>query len=113
MKTRCVISLIVVGAFVLLSQPAIADDLADLKATHKILLKAVNTGDVKTIFEYWQEGTIWIPDTGGFPMVTKKAIVLPLFTKFFEKNTFRTICTRPTTVLLAIRVLFGVSEHRR
>ena len=91
MKSRCVISLMVVAAFMLISQPAIADDLADLKATHKILLRAVNTGDVKTIFEYWQEGTIWFTDEGGFPMVTKKAFVLPLFTKFFEKHTFRTI----------------------
>jgi ketosteroid isomerase-like protein len=85
------ISLIALGAFILLPQAVLADDLADLKATHKTLLKAVNTGDVKTIFEYWQEGAIWVPDAFGFPMVTKRAISLPLFTKFFETHTFRTM----------------------
>jgi len=35
MRTRIIISLVVVAAFIFLSQPAIADDLADLKATHQ------------------------------------------------------------------------------
>jgi ketosteroid isomerase-like protein len=91
MKTRWVISFIVLGAFIFLPQTAIADDLADLKATHKTILKAVNTGDVKGIFEVWQEGAIWVPDTAGFPIVTTRARGIQMFTKFFETHTFRTI----------------------
>ena len=51
MKTRWVISLMVLGAFVLISQPAIADDLADLKAAHMSWVKALNTGDVETFMD--------------------------------------------------------------
>ena len=56
MRTRCIISLLVVAAFMLLAQPAIADDLADLKATHQRYLKAQNTGDLETMFQIWQDG---------------------------------------------------------
>jgi len=91
MKTRCLISLMVVAAFMLISQPAIADDLADLKATHQIILKAWNTGDVKTAFEYWQEGAIWSPNECGFIWVTQKALGIQMFTKFFETYTYRTM----------------------
>ncbi|MFX0203586.1 MAG: YybH family protein [Candidatus Hodarchaeota archaeon] len=90
MKTRCLISLMFLAAFMLMSQPALADDLADLKATHMTILKALNTGDVKTIFEYWQEGAIWFPDECGFVWVTKKAPGIKMFTKFFETYTLRT-----------------------
>ena len=58
MKTRCIIALIVVAAFMLLSQHAIADDLADLKAAHQMYDKAWNTGNVPGVFEIWQDGGI-------------------------------------------------------
>ena len=90
MKTRCSISLMAVAAFMLMSQPAIADDLADLKAAHMTLLKALNTGDVKTILEYWQEGMIWSPNECGFIWVTQKAQGIQMFTKFLETYTYRT-----------------------
>ena len=89
MKTRCVISLIVVAAFMILSQPAIADDLADLKATHQRLQKAWNTSDMITVFEIWQDGGISIPSSHAFPMVTNSAIGLKIFTKWLETHTFR------------------------
>ena len=90
MKTRWLISLMVTAAFMLFSQPAIADDLADLKATHMNYMKALNTGDVKAIFEYWQEGAVWSPDECGFIWVTKKAVGIQMFTKWFETYTYRT-----------------------
>ena len=89
MKTRCVISLIVVAAFMLLSQPAIADDLAELKATHQRLQKAWNTDDLITVFEIWQDGAIWLPSSQAFPVVTNSAIGLKMFTKFLETHTYR------------------------
>ena len=90
MKSRWVISLIVLGAFILLPQVALADDLADLKATHMNYIKALNIGDVKTIFEYWQEGAIWSPNECAFIWVTKKAVGIQRFTKWFETYTLRT-----------------------
>jgi ketosteroid isomerase-like protein len=89
MKTRWVISLIVLGAFIALPQAVLADDLADLKAAHHKLLKAVNTGDIPGIFEVWQEGAIWIPDSQGFPMVTNTEGGIRMFTKFFETHIYR------------------------
>ena len=91
MKTRWVISLIVLGAFILLPQAAIADDLADLKAAHKQISKAVNTGDVKGIFEVWQEGGIWIPSERAFPIVTKTAVGIKMFTMLFERYIFQSV----------------------
>ena len=89
MKTRCVISLIVVAAFMLLSQPAIADDLADLKAAHQMYDKAWNTGDVAGVFEIWQDGGIWLPSSHAFPIVTNSAIGLKMFTKWLETHIYR------------------------
>jgi ketosteroid isomerase-like protein len=89
MKTRCVISLMVVAAFMLLSQPAIADDLAELKATHQRFQKAWNTGDMITVFEIWQDGAIWLPSSQAFPVVTNSAIGLQMFTKWLETHIYR------------------------
>ncbi len=89
MKTRCIISLIVVAAFMILSQPAIADDLADLKATHQRYSKAWNTGDLDTVFEIWQDGAIWLPSSQAFPVVTNSAIGLKMFTKWLETHIYR------------------------
>ena len=85
MKTRCLISLMVVAAIMIFSQPALADDLADLKAAHKKILRAVNTGDVQSMFEIWQEGAIYISTEFGFPMVTSRARGIQVWSKLFEK----------------------------
>jgi hypothetical protein len=74
MRTRIVVSLMVIAAFMFISQPAIAVDLADLKTAHQMYDKAWNTGDVAAVFEVWQDGGIWIPSTYGFPIVTNSAI---------------------------------------
>ena len=91
MKTRCVIFLMALAAFMIISQPAIADDPADLKGAHQKMLKAVNTGDIQGIFEVWQEGAIWLPDTLGFPVVTNIEQGIRMFTKLFETHTYRVI----------------------
>ncbi len=89
MKTRIIISLMVVAAFMFLSQPAIADDLADLKATHQRFDKAWNTADMDTVFEIWQDGGIWIPTNQGFPVVTNSAMGKSMFAKWLESHIYR------------------------
>jgi len=89
MKTRCLISLIVLGAFILLPQATLADDLADLKATHQRYWKAWNTGDMITVFEIWQDGAIWLPCSQAFPIITNSALGLKMFTKWLETHTSR------------------------
>ena len=89
MRTRIIISLITVAVFMLLTQPAIADDLADLKATHQRYMKAWNTGDIDTVFEIWQDGGIWLPTNQGFPVVTNSAIGIPMFKKWLESHIYR------------------------
>ena len=89
MKSRFVIPFMVIVALVFLSQTAIADDLADLKAAHQMFNKAWNTGDVETIFQIWQDGGIWLPINRGFPDVTNSAIGKQMFTKWFETHIYR------------------------
>lgn len=89
MRTRIIISLIVVAVFMLISQPAIADDLADLKAAHQMYDKAWNTGDVIGAFAIWQDGGIWIPSMYAFPMVTNSAMGIQMFTEWLETHIFR------------------------
>ena len=89
MRTRIIISLIVVAAFMLLSQPAIADDLADLKAAHQAYDKAWNTGDVAGVFEIWQDGAIWLSTSQAFPIVTNSARGIQMFTMWLETHIFR------------------------
>ena len=89
MRTRCIISLLVVAALILLAQPAIADDLADLKATHQKFVKAWNTGDMETVFQIWQDGGIWLPADRAFPDVTNSAIGKQMFTKWLETHMYR------------------------
>ena len=79
-RTRIIVSLIVVAAFMFFSQPSIADDLADLKATHQRYDKAWNTGDVAGVFEIWQDGGIRLPTSQGFPIVTNSAMGIQMFT---------------------------------
>ena len=89
MKSRYVILLMVIAALVFLSQPAIADDLADLKAAHQMYDKAWNTGDVAGVFEIWQDGGIWVPSNYGFPIVTNSARGIQMFTMWLETHIFR------------------------
>ena len=74
MKTRCVLSSMVLIAFMLISQPAIADDLADLKAAGEKVFQVWNTGDAEGIFDLWPEdGGIWLSATRAFPITVKKS----------------------------------------
>jgi ketosteroid isomerase-like protein len=91
MKPRWVISLVLLGALILLPQAVLADDLADLKAAHQKMLKAVNAGNVQGIFEVWQEGAIWVPDDIGFPIVTSIEEGTRMFTRFFASHIYRVI----------------------
>jgi ketosteroid isomerase-like protein len=77
-----------VAAFIILSQPAIADDLSDLKATHQRFIKAWNTADLETVFEIWQDGGIWLPTDRAFPYVTNTARGKALFAKWFETHIY-------------------------
>ena len=89
MRTRFVIVIMVIAALVFLSQPAIADDLADLKAAHQRFIKAWNTGDMNTVFEIWQDGGIWITPTQAFPVVTNSAMGMQMFTQWLETHIYR------------------------
>ena len=86
MKSRYVTALMIIVALVFLSQPVIADDLADLKATHDRFVKAWNTGDLDTFFEIWQDGGIWLPVSEAFPVVTDSAIGKQMFSKWLETH---------------------------
>jgi len=67
MRTRLVISLIVLGAFILLPQAVLADDLADLKATHMSYMEAFHAGDAETFMGFWVEGGVFFLVAGPFP----------------------------------------------
>ena len=86
MQTRCVILLMVIAALMFISQPAIADDLADLKATHQRLNQAWNTGDLDTFYEIWQDGGIYLPFSQAFPVVTNTARGRPMFARWLETH---------------------------
>ena len=88
MKYRIVIALIIVASFISFTQPAIADDLADLKATHQKFVNAWNTADMDTVFEIWQDGGIWVPSNQGFPVVTNSAMGKQMFSKWLETHFF-------------------------
>ena len=90
MRTICIISLLVVASFMILTQPAIADDLADLKATHQSFIKAWNTADLETVFQIWQDGGIWLPTSQAFPYVTNSARGKVMFAKWFETHIYMT-----------------------
>ena len=70
------------------NQPAIADDLADLKAAHQKFVKAWNAGDMDTAFEIWQDGGIWLPSSRGFPVVTNSAMGKQMFNKWLETHIY-------------------------
>jgi hypothetical protein len=78
----------VLAAFMLMSQPAIADDLADLKAAHKMVFKALATGDVETAFNYFHEGFVRLTATRGFPTIMNLAREKPRWIKFWETHIY-------------------------
>ena len=86
MKSSKSIFLIIVAAFLFLAQPALADDLAALRATHQKYNKAWNTGDLNAVFEIWQDGGIWLPPSQPFPIVTNSAIGRQVLNKWFETH---------------------------
>ena len=88
MRHLSVISLIIVATLMLQCQPAIGDDLADLKAANESLDKALTAGDVDALFEIWQDGAVMIAGA-GFPEVTNNAMLLPMLKGLFENNTIR------------------------
>jgi len=89
MRHLAVISLIVVATLMLHCQPAIGDDLADLKAVNESIEKAMNAGDAKALFENVQDEAVLLMGN-GFPEVLNTAIALPMMTQVFENNTART-----------------------
>ena len=99
MKTRCFVSLILVAAFVLLSQPAIADDLADLKATHMKFTMAGNTGDVETMFALLDDTAVRLGARDGVPhAIPNKEIkerVKQGYIKWYETHSARAMWHKP------------------
>ena len=89
MKSRFVIICLSIVAVMFLTQPVLADDLADLKATHQKYEKAWNTGDLETVFQIWQDGGIWLPSNQAFPIVTNAEIGKPMFAKWLETHIYR------------------------
>jgi ketosteroid isomerase-like protein len=76
----------VFAALMLMSQPATADDLANLKSAYKMTLKALSAGDLETAFEYIHDGYVYLPANMGFPVVVNHARAKPLWGKWFETH---------------------------
>jgi ketosteroid isomerase-like protein len=88
MRHLGVISLIIVATLMLNCQPAIGDDLADLKAANESIEKALNAGDAKALFENVQDEAVLIMGA-GFPGVMNMAEALPMMTQRFENYAAR------------------------
>jgi len=101
MKTRCLILLMALGAFILAPQPAIADDLADLKAADGKLFNAWNTSDVEGIFDAWSDTGIWLSDSRAFPLTHRN---LPerkaYWAKWFETHSVRMMWYNPQYLVI-------------
>jgi len=95
MKTRGLISFMVVGALMILCQPAMADDLDDLKATHQKYIMAENTGDVETIFAIFQDQAVLIRGTDGIPKTIVKERAKKGYGKWRETHSVRHIEHKP------------------
>ena len=83
MRHLAVISLMIVATLIFQCQPAIGDDLADLKAANESLDKALTAGDADAIFEIWQDGAVMITGA-GFPRVTNNATFQPEVIQLLE-----------------------------
>ena len=88
MKSRWVISLIVLGAFILLPQVALADDLADLKATHMSYIRTFNAGDAETFMEFWLEGGVVFFGSRAFPIIVNIARAKKTWSRIFQTHGF-------------------------
>ena len=95
MKTRWVILLIVLGAFILPPQAALADDLADLKATHMSYMKALNAGDVETFMDFWVEGGIVFFGSRAFPVQINIARDKKLWSRILQTHRLILIPYKP------------------
>ena len=83
MRRLAVISTILVSTLMFQCQPAIGDDLADLKAANERFDEALNAEDVDTLFEIWQDGAVAIMGN-GFPSVTNNATFQPEVKQLLE-----------------------------
>jgi len=89
----------VVGALMLLCQPAIADDLDDLKATHQKMTMAINTGDVETMFAMMDDKVVKLGSNDGVPhAIPNKEVkerVKQIFMKMFETYSLQYMWYKP------------------
>jgi ketosteroid isomerase-like protein len=118
MKTRCVVSLMVLAAFTFMPQPAIADDLADLNATVDTIVKLFNAGKVAEAVEYYDDNFISIGYLRGFPRVWRgkahKAQIIKVYTKFWETHTFRLqYYKKDCRIIGNVGLVWGVQEQNR
>jgi len=99
MKPRWFVILMVLAAFILISQYALADDLADLKAAHMRLVKATNTGDMETLFQFVDDRAVMFGARNGIPHVIRdkehKAHVKQLYAKFHETHVLIVMWHKP------------------
>jgi ketosteroid isomerase-like protein len=97
MKIRLLSSLVVMGAFILMSQPSMADDLEDLKATFQSHIKAVNSGDWQTVSDGQYDGFISFSIRQAFPTpVRNRAQWVKTLNRLKETwQTFRTTWYKP------------------
>ena len=99
MKTRCLISFMVVGALLLLCQPAIADDLDDLKAMHQKHIMATNAGDAETLFAIYHDQLVLFRPEDGVPKAIPnkgfKERAKQGYSKWLETHSVRTIYHKP------------------
>jgi ketosteroid isomerase-like protein len=79
-----------VGALMLLCQPAIADDLDDLKATHQKFFMAANAGDVETMFAILDDKMVKVVNTDSFPKTFPnkevKERIKQMYIKWYETH---------------------------
>jgi hypothetical protein len=88
MKAICFVSCMVLVSLVMTFQPAMADDLADLKAANDKYFNAWNSSDVDTFTGLWIDGGVWYSDLRAFPITVKPSPVSKaVWVKYFEDHT--------------------------
>ena len=121
MKTRCVISIMVLGAFIFLPQAVLAgdvEDLEELKAIHMMLIKAGNTGDMETLFKFVDDHAIRFGAMRGIPHVIRgkehKERVKQLYAKFYETHVYFAMWHKPDyRVIGNTGLIWGLVEETR
>lgn len=87
MKNRFVIFCILPVFLFLASLPALADEVADLKATNDKYFNAWNASDVETFTGMWIDGGAWLADSRAFPIPVRKSPGrVKMWTRFFETH---------------------------